>query len=141
MNGSSSTYTLSDSNGIITGPFRAVEHVEHVLRLYEAAVAEAVEQFAASEKRRVRRLASSLENNWSKLRDSLNVRYDYESGDFVYEVEGDDLVKKMAAELEYGTPEMPPSSLIRSSALDGAQVADVEVSHGIRKYIDKRQSW
>lgn len=141
MGGSSSTYTLSDSDGIINGPFGAVEHLERVLRLYERAVTEAVEQFADSEKRRVRRLASSVENNWYKLRESLNVRYDYETGEFVYEVEGDELVNQIAAELEYGTPGNPPNALLRSAALDGAQVSDLEVANGIRKYIDKRQSW
>jgi len=141
MNGSSSTYTLSDSDGIINGPFGVVEHLENVLRMYEDAINEAVEQFAASEKKRMRRLASSVDNNWNKLKDSLNVRYDYESGDFVYEVEGDDLVRQIAMELEYGTPENPPNSLLRSSALEGAQVSEVEVSTGIRQYIDKRKSW
>lgn len=135
MIGSSSTYSSSGSKGIITGSFGAVERLEYILESYKEALTDSIDQFAESETERIRRLASSVESSWYKLRDSLSVHYDYETGEFVYGVIGDDNDMELSMELEYGTPDSPPKPLLRTAALTGAQVSQSEITTGIRQYL------
>ena len=137
MNGSSSTHTSSGSDGIINGTFGAVEYAEYLLNTYKDAVVEAIDEFSQSEKQRIKRLASSPDSSWNKLKDSLNVQYDYDSGEFVYKVDGNSEEQRLSVELEYGTPDTPPNSLLRSAALTGAQTVESEVANGVRRRLHR----
>lgn len=119
MTGISLSSTTVGSNGIFTGSFGAVDSAKTLIAEYHNLLIQTLNQAAEQETNRVRKAAASNESPWNKLSNNIKVDYDYENGQFVYGVKGDEQVQKKAMELEYGTLDTPPSPLLRSSAIQG----------------------
>ncbi len=119
MNGSSTTYSNTGSDGIITGAFGVVNYAEYILNNYDSIVKNALDEEAKTRQKQLRKMARASDTDWKDLARYIKVQYNHEERMFSYTVEGKKNQEK-AMNLEYGNGPTPPVPFFRSSALQSA---------------------
>jgi hypothetical protein len=138
MTGNYSSTLSQGSNGIFTGSFGAVDEVKTLVSEYHAVLMQAIKDAAKEETQRVRQAASDEKSPWNSIADSLNVDFDYNEGQFVYGVQGDEKTQQKAMDLEYGTLENAPAPLLRSSAIQGQYDLSLTLDSKVNNELGKR---
>lgn len=137
MIGINSSSISTGSNGVITGSFGAVDNVKVLLSEYHAVLMKAIKDASARETQRVRQAASAADSPWNGIANNLNVDFDYEEGQFSYNVTGDEEAQKKAMDLEYGTLDQAPQPLLRSSAIQGQYDLSLSIDSTINSELGK----
>lgn len=138
MTGTYSSTLTEGSDGVFKGSFGAVEDVKVLLSEYHGVLMTALQQAAGEETDRIRQIAAESDSPWNPIADSLYVDFDYEAGQFVYGVKGDEKVQQKAVDLEYGMLEQPPAPLLRSSAIQGQYDLSSAIDAKVHNELGKR---
>jgi hypothetical protein len=113
MTPAQSTVLSSSRSALISGTASAVESIDRYLEDFDITLAEAISE-ALEPLRSEIRFDAKRDPEWSAYADYVTV--DFWDGQFHYFVDGPDDIVQQAMDLEYGTSDRPPNSLLRKYA-------------------------
>lgn len=104
----------SASDSFLKGEFAVLEGLNEYIDTYWEQWSTAIKEVTDSLRTDIRDKAASTPG-WKQFEENLDVVF--EDGDWVYVLVGDPAKVQAAYDLEFGTPDRPPRSLLRVAAL------------------------
>lgn len=135
MTGSSKTHSSTGSKGIFNGTFSAVEYAENILSRYDDALMSILNQKAESRQAELRETARTSDTGWASIANSIEVKYDHESRNFTYTINGDEATQEKAMNLEYGNGHLAPTPLLRGTVLQQQDKDTKEIDTALQRLL------